>query len=197
MLKTSIKKLEIFLINLSKRQGMIRKILRTTVNTIRRIQFNKYRNIEINNKAIIFESFLGQSYTDTPKALYEYMIKSDQFKNYNFIWAFKNPEVKAEYFQHPNTKLVQWGSDDYYRSYASAKYWISNSAVPIHIKKKPEQVYIQTWHGTPLKKLRCDIEVTGSALNDTDDNRKRNDQDARRFDYFISPSACLISQRNR
>ena len=145
--------------------------------------------MKINDKCIIFESFMGLSYTDTPKALYEYMIKSDRFKDYTFIWAFKNPEEKAQYFNHPNTKLVEWGSDEYYKCYSSSKYWISNSMVPLHIIKRPEQVYIQTWHGTPLKKLRYDIEVNGSALNDIDDNRKRNDQDARRFDYFISPSS--------
>lgn len=60
--------------------------------------------------------------------------------------------------------------------------------VPIHVEKRPGQVYVQTWHGTPLKKLRYDIEVSGSVLNDIDDIRKRNDQDASRFDYFISPS---------
>lgn len=39
-----------------------------------------------------------------------------------------------------------------------------------------------------LKKLRCDIEVTGSVLNTISEIRKRNDIDASRFDYFLSPS---------
>ena len=57
-----------------------------------------------------------------------------------------------------------------------------------HITKKEGQVYVQCWHGTPLKKLRCDIEVSGSALNTAQEIKKRNDIDAKRFDFFISPS---------
>ena len=37
--------------------------------------------------------------------------------------------------------------------------------------------------------MRYDIEVDGSVLNTIKEIRKRNDIDAKRFDYFISPSA--------
>ena len=60
--------------------------------------------------------------------------------------------------------------------------------MPEEIDKKPNQVYVQCWHGTPLKKLRCDIEVNGASLNTVEEIKKRNDIDAKRFDYFISPS---------
>ena len=44
-----------------------------------------------------------------------------------------------------------------------------------HITKKAGQIYVQCWHGTPLKKLRYDIEVDGAVLNTIEEIRKRND----------------------
>jgi len=60
--------------------------------------------------------------------------------------------------------------------------------MPEGITKKKGQIYVQCWHGSPLKKLRYDIEVDGGSLNSIKEIRKRNDIDAKRFDYFISPS---------
>jgi CDP-glycerol glycerophosphotransferase len=56
------------------------------------------------------------------------------------------------------------------------------------ISTKKNQVYVQCWHGTPLKRLRCDIEVNGSVMNTINEIKKKNDIDAKRFDYFLSPS---------
>ena len=76
----------------------------------------------------------------------------------------------------------------YCKLLATAKYLINNATYPTYFIKKEEQIYINTWHGTPLKKLRYDIEVNGATLNTIDEIKKRNDIDAARFDYFISPS---------
>ncbi len=86
------------------------------------------------------------------------------------------------------TKVVVSKSKEYYKYCSIAKYWIVNSIMAEYITKKKSQVYVQCWHGTPLKKLRYDIEVNGAILNTIKEIRKRNDIDAKRFDYFISPS---------
>ena len=43
---------------------------------------------------------------------------------------------------------------------SKAKYWIINCKMPIYICKKENQFYLQTWHGTPLKRLAHDIDVS-------------------------------------
>ena len=90
--------------------------------------------------------------------------------------------------ENKNLIIVKHDSPDYYKYLSISKYWIVNSIVEEAITKKDNQVYVQCWHGTPLKRLRCDIEVDGSVLNTVEEIRKRNDIDAKRFDYFISPS---------
>ncbi len=182
-------KLRVFLIKLSKKNVFIRKLLRTIKRTMDKILylivmiFNK-----VDGRIIFFEAFGGRNYTCSPKAIYEKMLTMKQFKDYQFIWAFINPdshEVKPD----KGLKIIKSKSREYYRYCAKAKYWIVNSIISESIIKKKKQIYVQCWHGTPLKKLRYDIEVEGGILNSIDEIRKRNDIDVKRYDYFISPSA--------
>ncbi len=177
------------LVNLAKRNQILRIILRKLRKLSREIKYKKYKQINTNDKMIIFESFMGRKYSDSPKAIYEYMIKSDEFGGYQFIWAFKNPSLKKDYFKNENTIITKYGSRNYLKYYAEAKYWITNSRLPEYLEKKQDQVYIQTWHGTPLKKLGYDIQVEGgNALNSIKDIRKKYRDDAIRYDYLITPS---------
>ena len=149
----------------------------------------KYLSNAVNDKMIVFESFMGRKYACSPKAIYEFMIHDDRFKDYTFVWAFKNPKVKKRYFHDDRTILVTYNRAKYYEYCSKAKYWITNSRIPDSLIKKEEQVYIQCWHGTPLKKLGYDIEVKGG--NATTSNRKVRKQyrnDAKKYTYLISPS---------
>lgn len=183
-----MKKIKVFLVDLAKKNKFIRKIARKLLNFTKRSSYSKYKNkYSVDDKLILFEAFNGRNYTCSPKAIYEKMITMDEFKDYKFIWAFVDPS-KHEVKEDERLKIVVTKSPDYYRYCSMAKYWIVNSIMPEEIEKKGGQVYVQCWHGTPLKKLRYDIEVDGAILNTVEEIRRRNDIDASRFDYFISPS---------
>ena len=183
MLKNQIKKT---IIDFSKKNVIFRKIIRKTLYLKGKINYLKYYNkYKVDDKMILFEVFNGRNYSCSPKAIYEYMTKDERFKDYKFVWAFKDP---SKYKFDNNTIIVKSNSKDYFKYLASSKYWIVNSLIDVSIKKKKNQIYLQCWHGTPLKKLRYDIEVKGSVLNTINEIRKRNDLDAVKFDYFISPS---------
>ena len=140
----------------------------------------------MDDKVIFFEAFGGRNYTCSPKAIYEKILTMKEFKDFKFVWAFVDPS-KHDVLNDKRT-IVKTNSKDYYKYLSIAKYWIVNSIIDEGIIKKKNQVYVQCWHGTPLKKLRYDIEVNGAVLNTIEEIRKRNDRDARKFDYFISPS---------
>ena len=53
---------------------------------------------KIDDNMIVFESFMGKKYVDSPKAIYEYMVNEKKYKNYKFIWFFKEPE-KYKYLE--------------------------------------------------------------------------------------------------
>ena len=69
-----------------------------------------------------------------------------------------------------------------------AKYWIFNYRVADHQYPKKNQIYVQCWHGTPLKKLGYDLENTDNAMNSKKEIRFKYKTDAKKINYFLSPS---------
>jgi CDP-glycerol glycerophosphotransferase len=53
-------------------------------------------------------------------------------------------------------KVVTRGSGAYLRALARAAYWVDNQTFPRYVRKRPQQRYLQTWHGIPLKKMGYD-----------------------------------------
>lgn len=85
--------------------------------------------------------------------------------------------------------IVRYGSAEYYRALAEAKVWITNSRIADHVTRRPEQLYVQCWHGTPFKRLGGDIKIeTQNAMHSTDELGERYRQDAVRYSYMVSPS---------
>lgn len=127
---------------------------------------------------IFFESFLGKSYSDSPKYIYEYMV--DQNKEYKYVWS-----VNEKKDIPGNPIQVKRFSLRYFYYLAKAKYWVSNSRIPKYLDKRDGNVYLQTWHGTPLKNLVFDMNDVHSA----DPNYKKNFyEQSRRWDYLSSPN---------
>lgn len=183
-----MKKLRTIIVNISKKNKLFRKLARAINLLLKKIKYSYYKLFyKINDKVILFEAFGGRNYTCSPKAIYEKMLEMDEFKDFKFVWSFVNPD-KHEIKKDKRLVIVKSKSKDYFKYCSISKYWIVNSIMDEGITKKKSQIYVQCWHGTPLKKLRCDIEVDGAILNTISEIRKRNDRDAKRFDYFISPS---------
>lgn len=168
----------------------LRVLVRKVHVSLKKSRFRRLsRGTEIDEKMVIFETFMGRQYGCNPKAIYEYMISDHRFDDFRFIWVLNDPAKADEIPQRDRVEVVSLRSDDYYRYYATAKYVVTNSNLDYGITKKEGQIFLQTWHGTPLKKLRCDIEIeTGNALNSLNEINQKNNLDVVRYDYFISPS---------
>lgn len=154
-----------------------------------RLTFNRLKSFffffcKIDEHMVIFESYMGRQYSDSPKAIYLEMCEF--YPNYKFVWVFKHPE---NYNLPKNTIKVKYGTKEYYKYYSKSKYWITNSRLNEALIKKNKQIYIQCWHGTPLKKLGFDITAPGgNAMNTLKDIRKKYQSDSKRYNYMISPS---------
>ncbi len=183
-----MKKIRVFLVNLAKKNKTLRIFFRNTLNLKNKLKYSYYKaKYKMDDKTILFEAFGGRNYTCSPKAIYEKMLTMKEFKDYTFVWSFIDPS-KHEVKKDKRLKIIKSKSKEYYKYISISKYWIVNSIIEEGITKKKNQVYVQCWHGTPLKRLRYDIVVNGASLNSVEEIRKRNDIDAKKFDYFISPS---------
>lgn len=186
-MKTKIKNM---LQELAKRGEVFRTLYRKAQYWNRIWMYRKFYNAEqMNDKMVIFEAFQGRSYACSPKALYLAMLEDEAYKDYQFVWAVNNVEKHAYLKKNPNTKVVKRISNAYHKSLAQAKYIVFNSGLPQYVKLRKEQVYVQTWHGTPLKRLGCDIEASGSAAFNLKEIRKQYRTNGNKFTYLLSPSA--------
>ena len=186
----SIKK---FIYDLAKRNVVFRKMSRFILKAYHKIKYIKYYfTIKTDDKVVIFETFNGRSFSDSPKYLYLEMLNNKDYKDYKFIWAFNDPESKTNLFKelvNERTTIVKTNTNSYLKSYAKAKYWIVNSKLNERLIKKKGQICCQCWHGTPLKRLGFDIlKEKGNALNTVKEIKEKYYNDAKVYDYMLSPS---------
>lgn len=130
-------------------------------------------------KLILFESSIGKQIADSPKAIYDKLVDSNA--DYNYVWVYNGKKP----IKQSHTRVVKRLSPEYFYYLAKAKYWINNQNFPYYIKKQNTQTYIQTWHGTPLKRMQNDVkEFKGKDSG----YLSRVNKAVKQWDYLISPS---------
>lgn len=129
---------------------------------------------------VICECFFGKYYSDSPKAIYEYVSKNYPGK-FRFIWVINNKKTDIPY---PHTKVKRF-TIRYAYYLARCKYYVYNVRQPQFVRKRPENVFLETWHGTPLKRLAFDQdEVCGASPQ----HKQQMYRQSRAWDYLVSPN---------
>lgn len=166
-----------------------RTLARDGVNAVKRARYHlRTRGVKTRKTTILFCTFAGKGYSDSPRAIYEYMRDREEYRAYRFVWAFRDPERFAAVGEHGRTTLVKYGSAAFEREMAAAGYWIQNFRVADYIWPKADQTYVECWHGTPLKRLGYDLEENGNAMNSIREIHQKYDLDAAKFRWILSPS---------
>ncbi len=137
-----------------------------------------FRKLPRKNNWVVFESFFGKSYNDSPKVLYEYMLERFGDK-YKYIWVLNNP---SDNMKGRPKRCARHSLKHVYYS-ARAKYHIYNVRQPGWFKKEDDMVFLETWHGTPLKKLAFDLDDIHAA---SQDHKETFYRDSRAWDYLVS-----------
>ena len=173
-------------------KNKLRKLLKIRINfnkllemkNILRIKTAIYYKIfnkkEIKTNQIIFCSFKGDYYSDSPKYIYEYLY-GNYNDEYDFVWVLNDKKVKIP----GNPKRVTRFSLEYFKEVARSKYWVINGRQFAPLAKRDEQVIVSTWHGTPLKKLGLDI---GNVYTMNPFIKHSYVNISKQWDYLISPN---------
>ena len=147
-------------------------------------------DVKMDSKTIVFETFGGKAYSDSPKAIYEFMKQDERYIDFRFLWIFKKPE-KYRWLKDERTELVKYQSKACEKALQKAKYWVFNYRALDHWVPTKRQVYVQCWHGVPLKRLGYDIQSSDNAMNSLSEIRDKYRWDTKRFQYLIS--SCKFS----
>lgn len=173
--------------------------------TLRGCQYRHLaRHVDVDERMVFFEAYGGRSFACSPKALYLAMVEDERFAGYRFVWSFKKGACPEGFPACAETSLcggalasaasrtsvVVRGSREYFDALARAGFIVVNNRLPEYVTPKSSQIYIQCWHGTPLKRLGYDVvPEAGGALNTASELAQRFGMDARKWTYLLSPSA--------
>lgn len=102
-------------------------------------------------KGILFESYNGKTANDNPRALFD-AIRAD-CDDIPLYWSVRDRRVDVP----KGSIAVVEGTAEWHKALATSRVWINNNNFPYYVIKKPGQFYLQTWHGTPNKKLLWDL----------------------------------------
>ncbi|MHB8131319.1 MAG: CDP-glycerol glycerophosphotransferase family protein [Mobilitalea sp.] len=164
-----------------------KKISKYIKKKLKRVVLSAYKIcvgiFPVDKKIIIFESNLGRNYTGSPRAIYEEMVRQGLDQKYRCYFILEDPDT-----QLPGTaKTIKRTRMKYFFLLAISGVWVCDTRLPKYIIKRSECTYIQTWHGTPLKKLGLDMDTVYMAGEKGIDNYKKNFyNNAQTWDYLIS-----------
>ncbi|WP_407316954.1 CDP-glycerol glycerophosphotransferase family protein [Isoptericola halotolerans] len=97
--------------------------------------------------AVVFEAFNGRSVGDSPLALSRELATRDTgIEQYWSVADLRTPVPEWA------TPLLRF-STEWYELLGTARLLVNNNNWPWYFTKRDGQRYIQTWHGTPLKKI--------------------------------------------
>lgn len=146
----------------------------------RTIEKKIFKKMPLRKDWVLIESFFGKSYSDSPKYLYEYLQRTRGDK-YRYIWVLnQKSETLAKSGRH---KRVKRNSLRYVYYAARCGYRIFNVRQPAWNKKRAGVTFLETWHGTPLKKLVFDLDDIQAA---SQDHKMVFYDQSREWNYMVS-----------
>lgn len=117
-----------------------------------------YKKCKLDSKMILLEAQQGKEYNGNMYYIAKELATNEEYKDYKIYMSIIKDKLKEakKFFLNKNLsriEFIQRDTNKYYRIISTAKYLINdNTFLPFFIKKEG-QVYLNTWHGTPLKSL--------------------------------------------
>lgn len=114
--------------------------------------------LAVDPKIALYESFHGASVSCNPLAVFRAAYGRFAGQGWLHVWVVKpHARIPQELAALPDVVFARHGSELYARYLASAKWLVNNNTFMPYFVRRPEQRYLGTWHGTPLKKLGMHI----------------------------------------
>src|SRR5690606_10126510 len=130
--------------------------------------------------AVLYDSYSGKQYSDSPRAIHEELVQRGV--DVEHLWVVRDAQVELPETARP---VRLWGAE-WYEAMARSRYIVTNAHLPEWFVRRPGQVVVQTWHGTPLKRIGFDIEDVQFA---NPRYLEKVAKEAPNWSYLLSPNA--------
>jgi CDP-glycerol glycerophosphotransferase len=125
---------------------------------------------------IVYNSFHGR-YSDSPRAVFERLQGRSSLDQ---VWLSDGPHLGSF---PPGVRTVPIDGPEATAALESADLVIANTHTEVEWEKSSATTYVQTWHGTPLKRIHRDVLWAPEGRLD------RLDLDVAKWDVLVSPNA--------
>lgn len=170
---------------------LARKVVRQLRRAARHEVHAYYRRQAVLADVVFYESFAGNGMLCNPEAIFRALLADQEFAHLRHVWALRskheNRNIVREFAHDRRVRFVRMGSVGYFRALARSGWLVNNATFPMEFSKRPGQTYLNTWHGTPLKKMGYDINDPASRVA----NVIRNFLQA---DYLVAANPFMIEQ---
>ncbi|MBP3233805.1 MAG: CDP-glycerol glycerophosphotransferase family protein [Eubacterium sp.] len=144
---------------------------------------DSFYNVKVIDKTVLIQG-LGLNVRGSIQYILNELNYDEKFKDYKIYVRTKEEtdEIVKKYIKQNNWSRTTTVLKGYYNKLESCKYLLTESYFPYQWIKKKDQIYINIWHGTPLKKI-------GVIKNGNKSHRQANQQ--KNFlstDYFLYPN---------
>jgi CDP-glycerol glycerophosphotransferase len=125
---------------------------------------------------MVYVTFRGH-FSDSPRALYEAILERGIDAEHTWL---SSPRTQATF--PDDVATLTFGSPESIAALEAADLVVSNDHIPLDWDKRPGTTYLQTWHGTPLKRIHNDV------LWAPEGRLAYLEHDIARWDLLLSPN---------
>jgi CDP-glycerol glycerophosphotransferase len=128
---------------------------------------------------VVYTSFGGRQCSDSPRAIHDELVRREAPLEH--LWVVRDGMALPP----DSSGVLRENSREHHEALASARYVVSNDHFPEWFARRDDQVCLQTWHGTPLKRLGFDV----SAIQKTKRRFESHwDEHVRNWQHVVSPN---------
>lgn len=137
-------------------KGIIRKI--NKVRSEIRTDYIKFNSLPIDDGLVLLEGGQGTNINGNMFSMLRELCTNPRWSGYKTVFVvtentLENAQRRMLFYGFDKVILCVRGSREYCRYLATAKYLLTDNSFPPFFNKRDAQVYLNTWHGTPLKTL--------------------------------------------
>ncbi|MFG2894682.1 CDP-glycerol glycerophosphotransferase family protein [Streptomyces sp. NPDC048248] len=105
-------------------------------------------------ETVLYSSFGGRAYGDSPRAVHEELLRRGT--EVEHLWAVRDAQAPVP----GAARAVVVGSAAWHGALAHSRWVVTNTHLPAWFTRREGQTVVQTWHGTPLKRIGADLAGT-------------------------------------
>lgn len=133
--------------------NLIKDILRPVYHNFLSMIYYSFRIFPIQKNKVVITNYYGKGFGDNGKAIALELHR--RVSNIDIVWLVNQTDNTFPIW----IRQVKYGSIKSVYELVTAKFWIDNARKRKYVRKREQQYYIQTWHGSiALKQIEKDAE---------------------------------------